>query len=190
MIVDSINDSIHILKQAVGADVMNSLIDEFDKGYNGIGFQKQEKIGNDIRSRPFWSNIKKPSTEDQFTDYGDILSFIKWAEVYKYSVKKILRKNVELIRINTNIQYYCQETTFHQDGGPDRWTLLLFLATHWDTNWGGEFICQYKDTYHGIPFIPGNAVLFNANLWHRGSAPNIMARDLRRSIAFTYSEVI
>lgn len=192
MKIHEIDTNLYSIYDAIDTTTMGLLLDEFDCGYNGINLSKREIIGDVGNSgpRPRWLCLLKPEGEEQYSDtLGDVQQFIRVADNLSILVRKILKRNVELKRINTNIQFPTQDATFHLDGGADRWTLLLFLSRNWNTNWGGEFICQVGDTYHGIPFIPTRGVLFNASYWHRGSAPNIMADEIRRSIAFTYQEV-
>ena len=59
----------------------------------------------------------------------------------------------------------------------------------WNTNWGGEFVCQDPLTkeYKYTPYIPNNGVLIPGHWEHSGTAPLTIAAGLRKSIAFLFT---
>lgn len=175
-------------------------LEEFNAKYNHWEFMKKEaqlgSSGVPGRIVPKFGNIYKPK------DYmlGDNLPFIEFGEIAKYTVMKLLKRRVVLSRINTNIQFAGQEASFHEDGGSRQWTLLCFIQSYWDPEWGGPFQVMVEGSEPGgfkspsvdeffIPFAPNNGVLFRADYTHRGNAPNIMCPNERLSLAFTYSEL-
>jgi len=174
------------LEKIISPQDLKLILDEFE--YTTIQLNKVEKFDSVPKNAPRWGYLRK-GTKDLL---GDNFTLIKYAELYKLLAAKIVGKRLELTRINTNIQQALQDSTFHVDGGINSWTLLIFLSTNWDTNWGGEFVCQTKEqnpTYVSVPYIPGNGALFRGDLWHRGAAPNYMCEEVRLSLAFTYTEI-
>lgn len=169
------------------------LLEEFDPFYNHWCFTKSEYKEKNSATRakknhiapPNWGALQKP----RLGGVGDNLVFINFAERLKYLVQKTIQRKVRLTRINTNIQFPLQESTFHYDGGNDSWTLILFVCKGWDPSWGGDFICLGGDEQESVPCKPNTGVLFNASLMHRGIAPNQFALFERKTIAFTYRNV-
>jgi len=170
------------------------ILDEFRPHFNSWGFIKKDQDmpinpGEDVIHYPKWGQIIKNKGGEQ--GIGDNLLFIKYAEILKYTVvQKLLRKNVELKRINTNIQFPQQEGTMHLDSGHNGWTLLLFVSPYWNPQWGGEFQVQSDDMkMHYVAYNANCGALINGNLLHRGAAPNHFAPIERISLAFTYKEI-
>ena len=54
--------------------------------------------------------------------------------------------------------FFGQESTFHQDSdkresGKD-WSFLIFVDSDWNSEHGGDFICELENgKYKNIPFI-------------------------------------
>ena len=64
-------------------------------------------------------------------------------------------------RVLTNIQFFGQESTFHQDSDKNEevvidWSFLIFVDSDWNSEHGGDFICIENGKYKNIPFIPNN----------------------------------
>jgi hypothetical protein len=126
------------------------------------------------------------------------LNCIEAAITIKYKIKQKIKKDIELIRIHSNGQTREQLTEFHGDftydgsnSGPsplDRLTFILFTEQFWDTEWGGEFICQNPKTkeYHYTPYIPNSGVVVPSHWQHKGSSPNGSTDRLRTTLAFFY----
>jgi hypothetical protein len=164
------------------------LIDEFDGMHNSFIFSKNEHYQNPTEAKfyPLWGAIQKPGGKDSV---GDNLALISVAEILKYKAQKELKRRLKLTRVNTNLQLFGQEATFHVDGDSDSWTFLVFVCKGWSTEWGGEFVVQTGPSdYSYVPFMPNKGVLFNANLPHKGSAPNRLCPVPRTSFAATFVE--
>lgn len=173
----------NILDPWTFVDLHDYFFDAVDMG--GLSFKKESDAPKYANR---WLALQKPLVDDQ--SLGDDFYLINLGTKLKYEVQRVLGYNVTLTRVNTNIQFPYQDSTFHSDGGTDTWTLLVFFTKNWNTSWGGEFIiCKGDDDYMGIPYIPNRAVLFNGAIDHRGSAPNSLAEYPRLSIAFSYKEV-
>lgn len=178
-----VDDKIWAINNVVSSqDDMVGILDEFE--FNQIAMGKYEKHEYLPKNTPRWNFLAKSNDS-----IGDNMVLINLAEKCKYIARKILQKDLELVRVNTNIQAPHQDASFHQDGGPKSWTFLIFVGLKWDSNWGGEFLCKTEETYVSVPFIPGNGALFNGNLEHRGSASNGTAYLSRITVAFTYEEL-
>ena len=163
----------------------DELYDEFNPQYNHWVFNKSENHGNS----PLFGNLV--DSRDEFS-IGVNFQMINIGTKINFLAKKILKRNLEMVRINTNIQFFGQESDFHVDCGEDQnwWTFLVFLSDGWDTTWGGEFIVQTNDRdYIGLPFIPNCGVLFDSKLSHKGSAPNRFCIRERKSVAFAFEEL-
>ena len=161
-------------------ETMDMIMDEF--AYNQIWMDKIEKFDDVPKNAPRWSYLSKA----RGSSLGDSTALIRLGEKFKYVAKKILKRDLILLRVNTNIQLQHQDTTFHMDGGDNSWTLLVFAGSFWNSNWGGEFVCKTEETYVSVPYIPANGALFRGDMAHRGCGPNGLAELPRYSIAFTY----
>lgn len=164
------------------------LIDEFNQIYNPFIFNKNEYYQNPVESKfyPLWGSMQKPGGKESV---GDNLALINIAEILKYAAQKELKRKLSLTRVNTNLQLFGQEATFHVDGDSDSWTFLVFVCQAWNTEWGGEFVVQTSASdYSYVPFMPNRGVLFNANLPHKGSSPNRLCPIPRFSFAATFVE--
>jgi len=161
----------------------DELADEFRPINNHWGFNKSEKHGQEPSFGHLLDcrNNKTLGANYKLIDVGSKL---------KLYCQKILRKNVDLMRISTNIQFFGQESNFHVDSGPEMhwWTLVLFANMQWSTEWGGELTIQTGPSdYLGLPYIPNCGVLFDGSIPHKGSAPNRFAIVERRSVAFSFA---
>jgi len=169
---------------------VNDLIgDEFR--YNKWIFDKVEPTDN--RTHPFrgWLETKNNHNNGSGDIIGYNNQFIKIGIDIKYKLQRlIIDKPLELYRINTNIQYFGMESSFHFDSSEESsWSFVYFIGPSWDTSWGGEFcVCTGETDYVYVPYIPNTGVLFPASLPHMGSAPNLLGNLPRCSIAFVYNE--
>ncbi len=163
--------------------------EEFDPAYNFRYASKYETavIPKNLHNfYPTWSGIEKPGNQD---GVGDNLQLIRIAVHAKLLAKRLIGKDLRLVRINTNIQKFGEEATFHDDGPVGSWTFLVYIMPLWNMEWGGDFIIQTPDLdYRSIPCLPNRAILFKSHLEHRGSAPNRLCNSVRQSLAFTYLE--
>jgi hypothetical protein len=66
----------------------------------------------------------------------------------------------------------------------------LFTELEWDTQWGGEFVCQHPDTkeYFYTPYIPNTGVLIPSWWQHCGHPPFPCTDKIRTTVAFSYME--
>lgn len=171
---------------------LNDICDEIFGPYSALK-SKRERAAE--TTAPRWLGMRKPV----HGGIGDSPLLISKIAKIEYAIKKILRPpfDIECVRINTNIQFNHQDSTFHTDGYLDEedrdivkkwsWTFCLFPGYNWNPEWGGEFCYQdMQNEYHYIPYIPGSAVLFNGWYAHKGAAPNGMAEETRLSAAWTF----
>ena len=179
-------DNIYQIKNILPAKDFLLIVEEFNSLYNPWKFTKNEaEIG---WKHPNRGCLHKPHSN--VDTIGDNLLFIKYGSHLKYVCEKYIGKRLKLHRINTNIQFFGQESDFHKDGFEGSWTLNLFVNKDWDTLWGGHFVVQTEDKdYFYYPYIPNNAILFPGNLEHMGHAPNVCSWIPRLTIAFTYQEL-
>jgi hypothetical protein len=97
-------------------------------------------------------------------------------EWFMYNFSDELGENVELTRIDCNLQTYMLDGTAHRDryhdDGSDR-TLLFYPHYKWKDNWGGEFQVLNDDmeTIQSIEIKPGRMVYIDSSVLHRGLGP-------------------
>ena len=181
MIIKQVSPSVYSIGGLFTHNDMVSISDEFYGFSNSLGVKRDEY---DDTIPPHFC-LHKTSRDG----IGDNLKLISQSPKIKLAIKKVLRVpfDIHLNRINTNIQFSGQETTFHTDGSGWCWTAVLFTELNWNTNWGGEFVCLTNEgDYAYVPYIPGNLVLFDATQEHKGSCPNFSTKNFRSSVAWTY----
>lgn len=165
------------------------LLEEFTEFYNFFVSNKSEHFNDAVSSQyyPIWSALFKAHPSKGL---GDNLALINVAEILKLKAQKYVKKRLVLTRIQTNSQFFGQEATFHRDGGDDEWTFLVFVCPFWNTEWGGEFVIQTNsETYEYVSYMPNKGVLFRADFFHKGTAPNRLSMFRRCSVAATFSEM-
>jgi hypothetical protein len=164
----------------------NTLIDEFDFKNNTIVWDKRE-----LSEQPLFGQHE--DTKWNNNELGWNYKFIHSSRYAEYALKKIIKKNVKLIRINTNFQFYGMESGWHNDYNiPDEnaWSLVTYINSKWDYTWDGQFVIRTKNRdYINVNPTPNEGVLFNASLEHRGGAPNRYCTECRMSLAFLFKEV-
>lgn len=195
-------DDAYVIKNLFNFDQINDISDEIIGPYHPLILKQEHHASS---SDPQWLGMAKKGGHRSdnmpaYQGYGDNPVLLSYGSKITLIVKKILKPNfnIELRRINTNIQFQYQDSSFHHDGywaEGDRndsnrfwtWTFLMFVQDHWDTTWGGEFCYQTVDgNYNYVPYLPGDCVLFNGWLQHKGAGPNGFAEDMRVSCAWTY----
>ena len=175
---------IHRFKNILSYNDFILLNEEFNARHNSWNFLKKDE---DIDEQPYMGCLDKPLSHSD--TLGDNLTLIKYGSLLKYVCQIKLKRSLTLVRVNTNIQFFGQESSFHKDKyQPGSWTLILFMSYKWRTEWGGEFVvCDEEGNYNYQAYIPNDAILIPAHLDHMGFAPNIMCRVPRLSVAYTYS---
>lgn len=160
------------------------LVDEFNPHYNHWSFRKSEQHGE----KPVFGHLAESRGG---LSLGESHKFIEIGSKLNLLCQKVLGQRTRLVRINTNIQFTGQESTFHVDSSPEMrwWTLVLFANTSWSTEWGGELIVNTDGrNYLGLPFLPNCGVLFDGSLPHKGAAPNRFCLTQRQSVAFSFEQ--
>ena len=170
----------------------NQLI--FDEFNNNEWIFKKIESKEDKLSYPIRGSLNsKRLGRDSLNIIGHNLQFIKFATEVKYKLQSLVIENpLVLFRINTNIQFFGMESSFHRDNPNEEknyWTFVYFIGPNWDVTYAGEF-CVHTGglDYHYVPYIPNTGVLFPAHLEHMGHSPNRLSNRPRLSIAFTYQE--
>lgn len=174
------------MKEAVGC------VEELNGTYNCWKFnkkvsEKQTSGERKLFELPWFGGLHKPYT---FQGIGDNLALIRLSTKLKIIAEQTLNKKLNLVRINTNIQFFGQEGSFHKDAVDEGyWTFLVFLNINWLAEHGGEFLLLREDNscYSSLP-IPNRGILFKANLPHKGSAPNRFCGEPRITVACSYIE--
>ena len=154
----------------------HTALQEFTPCYNSWVFNKSEGYSDNT---PVIGYLDKISSNG----IGENLPLINLGITAKYSCQKILRKNFSLERVNTNIQFFGQESSFHVDGPDNFWSLVIFMSPFWSPEWGGEFVINDQT----VPYASNRAVLFKADIMHKGNAPNRYCVHPRLSLAFLFS---
>ena len=125
----------------------------------------------------------------RYPDWGEVI-FSKAATYIQLKLQKIIRENIRYCKLHFNGQTVGQHSSFHKDFDQDYfWTFILFTQDHWNTEWGGEFVCLNDETnqYEYFPYIPNSGVLIQSNWEHQGRQPTNKRQDaLRTTVAFGY----
>ena len=172
------------------------LLDEFRPDYNHIQYDKREYDGEPSFGEFVDTSIAHKGTKYQFNDgLGWNYKLIDSAFYAKYAAQKILKRDLHLMRINTNFQFFGMEAGWHNDyrdeyGPGPAWSFVIYINDYWDYTYGGQFVVatKYKE-YLNVNPVPNTGCLFNARLVHRGGAPNRFCVDRRMSLAFLFEEV-
>ena len=179
---------IHQVKSAVPIDLFLSAYDEFAPEYNNW-FYKTEYHAADPKIHTHPRRLGLAKCNGVKPTLGWSLPIIAVGSHLKSIAEHKLHKRLTLNRINTNIQFYGQESSFHVDGPPNSWSFLLFMNQSWDAAWGGHFTIRLSESeYESYLPTPNCAILFPAHLYHKGDAPNRLCMIPRMSIAYTYNE--
>ena len=192
MNIREVNTSLYKIEGVLSQPEFQQLYDEFCLDYNHV---RVKKNANDSSTQLPRLGLRKPFTSGAGYSFngndmlGDNLALINLGSKVKLISQKILKRNLSLNRINTNIQYPGIESTFHQDGAEGTWTFIIFANAHWSTEWGGEFVYSGEDEYFYVPVIPNNVWLYADHRDHRGAAPNSLANTYRQTIAFSMNEM-
>ena len=188
---EKLDKNLYVLDDFFSMDEFMPLNDELHGMYHTFMWKREQHVSKD---KPTWLGLNKKSTYG----LGDNMVFLERATKIRWAISKILKPDFsfKLKRVNTNLQSPFQDSSFHRDSyrvsdeSMERywgWTFIAFTQTEWDFEWGGEFVCQLGDKdYRSVSYIPNRCVLFNGDCYHRGSAPNIFAQDVRTSVAWTF----
>lgn len=175
-----LKESIH-LYDALPAEIFMRLNRDLQYGWENNNFSNGAN-NDDYNS---WTKLEE--------NVVDVLTYISVGSYIKYKIKKYLRpSDLDLSRVHINGQTNGQPSLFHKDDKIDgTYTFILFTESHWDTNWGGEFVVYnpLKSKYEYYPYIPNSGILTDSTWEHRGNCPNNITYKLRTSVAFLYCDL-
>jgi len=143
-----------------------------------------------------WAYINKSYKDSDDIAWGQYnneissnLVYYKAATDIKYKIQKELKKDLVVCKMHTNAQTFGKRSNFHKDFRvKECWTFILFTELHWNTQWGGEFVCESNDgKYFYTPYIPNSGVLIPSEWEHYGSSPNVHTGQLRTTLAICYA---
>lgn len=99
--------------------------------------------------------------------------------------QNVLREDIELREIYSNLQVKGMDGTAHVDTGGGSKTIILFTTFKWDKSWGGEFqtLDNNGNVIDNIEYVPGRIIYLDADILHRGLGP-IVPGVYRHSIAY------
>lgn len=185
----SLKHQIYNIENIFTLEEFNSITDEFE--YNRWIFDKREF--SETSNYPVRGQLETKNSHYEGVDivgYNNILTNI--AINIKYQIQRlVLNRPLKLERINTNIQFFGMESSFHKDSiKSNRWSFVSFVSPTWDTTWGGEFVVNVgSGNYKYSPYIPNRGVLFPSHYEHMGCSPNRLSNTPRLSIAFVYEQL-
>ena len=184
----SLKHQIYNIHDVFTGDEFDSIRDEFSHG-RWIFDKRERSLGTTdypIRGLLETRNVHVNEGLD-LIGHNNVLNNLAINAKYKIQ-QLIFDKPLKLRRINTNIQFFGMESSFHVDFDQTNcWSLVCFVSPHWKTFWGGEFVVNVEDgEYVHSPYIPNRAVLFPSHLPHMGYSPNRLCMIPRLSIAFCY----
>lgn len=176
-----VNDNIYTFNDILPINLFYQGFDEFNP-WNNNWFYKQESFVDE--NHPIRMGIAKCSE----TLLGQSLPLINIGTYVKLIAECILKLKLTLVRVNTNIQFFGQESSYHIDGNEKDYTFLIFLNDMWNAEWGGDFVVQQDTTeYMGFTPFPNMGILFRADFYHKGNAPNRLCSMPRISVAYTFT---
>lgn len=123
--------------------------------------------------------------------YNNDLTSIYSSSIIKLKIQKILKRKLNLIRIQHNASTRFQDTNFHEDASiDDVWTFVLFTSPYWNTTWGGEFVIlnPEKDDFDYVRYFPNNGILFPSKWQHKGCSPVASSAAFRTTVAFQFCD--
>ena len=142
-----------------------------------------ESPGNNKKDPVSWGVVVKNSE----------LIMFKAATIIKLKILRHIREKIQICKIHYNAQTCGQTSKFHKDFDEELlcWTFVLFTEKEWDTQWGGEFVCQHPETkeYFYTPYIPNSGVLIPSSWQHHGQSPSPITDQVRTTLAICYMEV-
>lgn len=121
--------------------------------------------------------------------FGHLLPFYDVGIYIKYKIKKKIKHNISLIRINVNGQTSNQNGSYHDDMSKKLYySFIFFTNTKWNAEYGGNFNFYNPEEkeYHSVQYIPNTGVLIPSYWNHYGSAPFSNTYKLRTTVAFMY----
>lgn len=146
-----------------------------------------------IRDNRNWAHTERSNRNPLLSKLWNIdLSHIDFFT--KHLFNKIPNGPWKLTRVYANGQTYGQDGGFHQDSPDDKdWTFLLYtneIEPDMLSVWGGEteFITNMGHNILLQP-QPNSAVLFKADIFHRGRGPSKFVNDLRVTIAWKLTKL-
>lgn len=186
-------DKIFVWDQILNTKHFLNYYQEFNCIHNHWDFSKlvsdtQALDRRDIVELPWFGGLAKPANSQGI---GDNLNLLDLSSTLKVIAEHTLKVKLQLLRINTNIQFFGQETLLHQDAkSPGFWSFLIFFNPRWLAEHGGEFTLIRPDNtiFSSLP-LPNRGILFDAELYHKGCAPNKFCGSPRFSAAFTYGVI-
>lgn len=132
-----------------------------------------------------WSGITKEPYR-HWSSYGELVGPIKdiW-DCMNYSFKED-GLNLKPSRIILNLFNFGDSSWIHTDNEtPDAWTVIIYLNSFWDINWGGDTVLVDGDeiikTFNPTP---GKFVAFKSNIEHGARPVSREASYPRFAIAF------
>ena len=188
-----ISEGAYQVSDVYGKTTMQDLVDEFNPRYNTWIFGKNDGGGIseygelEITSGPLNSNSWYNN------DLGWNYKFLKLSTEISLKIKKIIRKDIKLHRIQTNIQYHSMDAGWHYDYDDPKhnaWSFVTFINSYWEQLWDGQFVLSNKngEMVHVSP-TPDTGILFDAKCYHRGGAPNRFCSGPRMSLAYVFEEI-
>ncbi len=116
-----------------------------------------------------------------------LLSFV-YSRIRSASDKVCPEPRVELKRVHGNTSLYGDMQLPHYDITPGM-SWLYYSNPVWETTWMGEtiFYDSHRDPVYAVFPKPGRAVVFAADIWHRGGVPSRECMEARRSLVFKFS---
>lgn len=89
-------------------------------------------------------------------------------------------------RVILNLYNHGDSSWLHKDSdNADDWTVILFLNTRWELNWGGDFaLAEGSELIQAFAPTPGKFIAFRANVLHGARPVSREAPYARFGIAF------
>jgi predicted 2-oxoglutarate/Fe(II)-dependent dioxygenase YbiX len=118
-------------------------------------------------------------------------------EMYVHSLIEhfLMRRNLKVLRVYANGQFYGQNGSFHQDDlRPGTWTFLLYcndIVRDEIDEWHGQTEFKLEDDrITSQQPVPNLGILFRSDIPHRGLAPSKHVTEMRVTVAWKLQEIV
>lgn len=161
--------------------------DSVSWGYGNVSDRSSFPYGTKGRSKFWGSTLFETLSEYEIENKCSPKIFA----MLRFIFQKVIKKEINLKTIQLNGQTIFQDGAAHTDDQLSPLTMIYFVNSKWEKDWGGELQFIEKGKPHeeiekNIEFVPGRIVLFDARKLHRGLGPKV-PDVLRKTIAFRIS---
>ncbi|MFS1703730.1 2OG-Fe(II) oxygenase [Alteromonas sp. AMM-1] len=154
--------------------------------FNGLeasAFKRNEIARPDTASFKHWALNLQPQQFSQLPFFPRLLE----------TVNQLTADQYQVYRGYVNYSSYGDMLFTHTDCLPEHneMTALMYVAPHWDIEWGGEtlYYNKFDDCEFACTPKPGRLAIFHGAIKHAGRPPNKVCTMPRYTLAFKLEKV-